>query len=54
MRAAREQMYIGIRESEARNLVQQALSAAGLQNPFAITLFGRMFSSSFPYPNAWD
>lgn len=34
-------MYIGMRESEARALVRSALTAAGLINVDAITLFGR-------------
>lgn len=40
IRAVREKMYIGIRESEARRLIETALSSAGLQNPGALTLFG--------------
>ncbi|KAI0362285.1 peptidase M24 [Trametes cingulata] len=40
IRAARNHMNIGIRESEAGRLVRDALTAAGLKDPFALTLFG--------------
>ncbi|KAI0363464.1 peptidase M24 [Pilatotrama ljubarskyi] len=40
IRAARNHMKIGIRESEAGRLIRDALSAAGLKDPFALTLFG--------------
>ncbi|EIW60043.1 peptidase M24 [Trametes versicolor FP-101664 SS1] len=40
IRAAREHMKIGMRESEAGQLVTSALTAAGLKGGFALTLFG--------------
>ncbi|KAI0341748.1 Creatinase/aminopeptidase [Trametopsis cervina] len=40
IRAVRRQMYIGIRESEARSMIRGALSAAGLVNLDSIVLFG--------------
>jgi hypothetical protein len=40
IRAVRDHMYIGIRESQVRRMMENALSAAGLQNPFALVLFG--------------
>lgn len=35
-------MYLGMRESEAGALVTEALTAAGLHNAFALSLFGGM------------
>lgn len=40
IRAARDRFYIGMHESEARNLVVKALSDAGLKDIWSITLFG--------------
>ena len=48
IRAARKGMYIGMRESQARALMHSALSATGLTNVFAITLFGRTLRERFP------
>ena len=44
IRAARNYMRIGMRESEARQLVRAALGAAGLETLDSIVLFGREFS----------
>jgi hypothetical protein len=43
LRAARKRMYIGMRESEARALVTNAFTAAGLSGGYALTLFGRKY-----------
>ena len=40
IRAARKHMKIGMRESEARQLVVAALTAAGLEGASSLTLFG--------------
>ncbi len=40
IRAARKHMRIGIKESEAKQLVINALTAAGLKDAFSLTLFG--------------
>ncbi|EKM55475.1 uncharacterized protein PHACADRAFT_256125, partial [Phanerochaete carnosa HHB-10118-sp] len=40
IRAARDEMYIGIRESATRKLIESALAAAGLSNGGGIVLFG--------------
>ncbi|KAI9065117.1 peptidase M24 [Trametes sanguinea] len=40
IRAARDYMRIGMRESEAGQLINSALTAAGLKDAFALTLFG--------------
>ncbi|OJT14606.1 hypothetical protein TRAPUB_8852 [Trametes pubescens] len=40
IRAARDHIKIGMRESEAGQLVTSALTAAGLKGGFALTLFG--------------
>ncbi|KAH7929783.1 Creatinase/aminopeptidase [Leucogyrophana mollusca] len=40
VRAVQERMYIGIRESQVRKMMEDALSAAGLTNTFALVLFG--------------
>ncbi|KZT11274.1 peptidase M24 [Laetiporus sulphureus 93-53] len=52
IRAVRENMYIGMRESEARQLIVKALSAAGLQNPGALTLFGE--NAALPHGSGTD
>ena len=43
IRAVRDEMYIGMRESEARGLMREALAAAGLRNGDSLTLFGRTY-----------
>ncbi|KAG8678780.1 hypothetical protein FRC08_017521 [Ceratobasidium sp. 394] len=40
IRAVRERMYIGIRESEVGRMMNLALGTAGLQNTFALVQFG--------------
>lgn len=40
IREVRDQMYIGIRESQVRRMMESALAAAGLQDIFALVLFG--------------
>ncbi|KAI0957418.1 hypothetical protein AcW1_005817 [Taiwanofungus camphoratus] len=52
IRAVREKMYIGMRESEARRLIETALSSAGLQNPGALTLFGE--NAALPHGSGTD
>ncbi|KAI0797702.1 peptidase M24, structural domain-containing protein [Abortiporus biennis] len=52
LRAAREKMYIGITESEARNLVTTALTQTGLQNAGALTLFGE--NAALPHGSGTD
>ena len=49
IRAAREHMKIGIKESEARQLVVSALTAAGLKDAFALTLFGGGYCWVYDY-----
>lgn len=44
IRAARQYMKIGMRESEARQLIESALTAAGLKGGSALTLFGGEFA----------
>jgi hypothetical protein len=43
IRAVRERMYIGIRESQVKQLMALALSSAGLKNSFALVQFGGMY-----------
>lgn len=45
IRAVRDQMYIGIRESQVRHMMENALSTAGLQDLSALVLFGGNFYS---------
>ncbi|CAL1704960.1 unnamed protein product [Somion occarium] len=52
IRAAREQMRIGMRESEVRALVEEAMAAAGLKNAFALTLFGE--NAALPHGSGTD
>ncbi|EIW85418.1 Creatinase aminopeptidase [Coniophora puteana RWD-64-598 SS2] len=52
VRAARERMRIGMRESEARALVESALAAAGLREGFALTLFGE--NAALPHGSGTD
>ncbi|KAK7693663.1 hypothetical protein QCA50_003233 [Cerrena zonata] len=52
IRAAREKMYIGMRESEARALITTAMSIAGLQNAGALTLFGE--NAALPHGSGTD
>jgi hypothetical protein len=40
IRAVRERMYVGIRESEVRRMMSLALATAGLKNTFALVQFG--------------
>lgn len=44
LREVQKHMHIGIYESEARELIHSALSAAGLDNGHALVLFGGTFS----------
>lgn len=52
IRAARQQMTIGMRESQAQALVVNALSANGLSNPGALTLFGE--NAALPHGSGTD
>ena len=45
LRTARDKMRIGMRESEARQLVEAELAAEGLKDAFALTLFGGELST---------
>ena len=40
IRAVRDQMYMGMRESQVREMMENALSVAGLYEPWALVLFG--------------
>jgi hypothetical protein len=40
IRSVRRKMKFGIRESETRKLVQEALTSAGLVNSWPLVLFG--------------
>ncbi|CDO72871.1 hypothetical protein BN946_scf185002.g56 [Trametes cinnabarina] len=52
IRATRDYMKIGMHESEARQLIQSALTAAGLQGAFALTLFGE--NAALPHGSGTD
>ncbi|OBZ75936.1 ATP-dependent rRNA helicase RRP3 [Grifola frondosa] len=52
IRAVRKHMHIGIRESEARQLILGALTAAGLKDADAITLFGE--NAALPHGSGTD
>ncbi|CCL99336.1 uncharacterized protein FIBRA_01354 [Fibroporia radiculosa] len=52
IRAVRENMYIGMRESEARRMIVGALGAAGLRDPSALTLFGE--NAALPHGSGTD
>ncbi|EJF66002.1 Creatinase/aminopeptidase [Dichomitus squalens LYAD-421 SS1] len=52
IRAARKHMKVGIKESEARQLVVRALTAAGLKDAFALTLFGE--NAALPHGSGTD
>ncbi|KAH9945979.1 peptidase M24 [Epithele typhae] len=52
IRAARDHMYIGMRESEAMSLVVSALSTAGLKDTSALTLFGE--NAALPHGSGTD
>ncbi|KAI0748284.1 Creatinase/aminopeptidase [Daedaleopsis nitida] len=52
IRAARKHMKIGMRESEARQLIESALTAAGLNGGFALTLFGE--NAALPHGHGTD
>jgi hypothetical protein len=46
IRAVKDRMYIGIRESQVRHMTESALSAAGLEDSSALVLFGGDYSNS--------
>ncbi|KAI0673059.1 peptidase M24 [Trametes maxima] len=52
IRAARVYMKIGMRESEAGQLIRRALSASGLTGGFALTLFGE--NAALPHGSGSD
>ncbi|KIP08153.1 hypothetical protein PHLGIDRAFT_104720 [Phlebiopsis gigantea 11061_1 CR5-6] len=52
IRAAAEEMYIGIHESEARALVANALTSAGLKDVSVISLFGP--NAALPHGSGTD
>ncbi|KZT02164.1 Creatinase/aminopeptidase [Laetiporus sulphureus 93-53] len=52
IRAVRENIYIGMRVFDARQLIVKVLSAAGLQNPSAFTLFGE--NAALPHGTGTD
>ncbi|KAH9951248.1 peptidase M24 [Amylocystis lapponica] len=52
IRAVREKMYIGMRESEARGMVVNALTSAGLKDAGALTLFGE--NAALPHGSGTD
>ena len=52
IRATREHMKLGMRESEVRRMIIGALSAAGLEVDSALTLFGGVFRTLI-YQNLW-
>ncbi|CAE6492516.1 unnamed protein product [Rhizoctonia solani] len=52
IRAVRERMYIGIRESQVKQLMSLALSSAGLQNTFALVQFGE--NAALPHGSGSD
>ncbi|KAF8516911.1 peptidase M24 [Hysterangium stoloniferum] len=52
IRAVRERMYFGIRQSETSALVEEALTAAGLSTPSALVLFGP--NAAFPHGGPMD
>ncbi|OCH95053.1 peptidase M24 [Obba rivulosa] len=52
IRAARQEMHFGMRESVARNLIEEAMLAAGLQGAEALTLFGE--NAALPHGSGTD
>ncbi|KAF8689142.1 Metallopeptidase family M24, partial [Rhizoctonia solani] len=52
IRAVRERMYIGIRESQVKELMALALSSAGLKNAFALVQFGE--NAALPHGSGND
>ncbi|CAE6529494.1 unnamed protein product [Rhizoctonia solani] len=52
IRAVRERMYIGIRESRVKQLMSLALSSAGLTNAFALVQFGE--NAALPHGSGSD
>ncbi|EGN96078.1 hypothetical protein SERLA73DRAFT_76078 [Serpula lacrymans var. lacrymans S7.3] len=52
IRAVQAQMYIGIRESQVRRMMEKALSAAGLTETFALVLFGE--NAALPHGSGSD
>ncbi|KAI0063463.1 peptidase M24 [Artomyces pyxidatus] len=52
IRAVREQLYIGVRESEAHALMDEALAAAGLEGGSSLVLFGE--NAALPHGSGTD
>ncbi|ESK93792.1 peptidase m24 [Moniliophthora roreri MCA 2997] len=52
LRAVHKKMYIGMRESEAGNMMASALTAVGLQNGECLTLFGE--NAALPHGGGTD
>ncbi|KAH7341986.1 Creatinase/aminopeptidase [Rhizoctonia solani] len=52
IRAVRERMYIGIRESQVKQLMNLALASAGLKNAFALVQFGE--NAALPHGSGSD
>ncbi|KDQ60659.1 hypothetical protein JAAARDRAFT_31632 [Jaapia argillacea MUCL 33604] len=52
IRATREQMYIGMRESEGRTMIRGALAKAGLEDLDSIVLFGE--NAALPHGSGTD
>ncbi|KAF8604705.1 peptidase M24 [Ceratobasidium sp. AG-I] len=52
IRAVRERMYIGIRESEVGQMMDLALATAGLKNTFALVQFGE--NAALPHGSGSD
>lgn len=52
IRAVRERMYIGIRESQVKSMMNLALSTAGLKNAFALVQFGE--NAALPHGSGSD
>ncbi|GJE95184.1 creatinase/aminopeptidase [Phanerochaete sordida] len=52
IRAARDEMYIGMRESEARGLVESALASTGLKHGGGLVLFGP--NAALPHGSGTD
>lgn len=52
IRAVQKQMYIGIRESQVRDLMDHALTIAGIENRWALVLFGE--NAALPHGSGSD
>lgn len=52
IRAVQKQMYIGIRESQVRQLIDQALAVAGVTDRWALVLFGE--NAALPHGSGTD